>query len=265
MTYHNTVPFFVSMLSTIAFIGVFSRVFSRVLPKIIDYYKFVVVLMSYPEKLLGRRSNPKGEDFHERTLITETLENSSKNWCVTSTLVVGYLGITSLIEYGLSDMNIKSCTQIENYDLTHSMYPLGILTGYFVYDIIFNSPSPQFLFHHILGIGSSIIIIFTGYSIGAYYYELLLITEISTVFLNMYHLCVNTKKRKLACMTLFTLSFTIVRPLYMFRVLIKIFECFRYEKLYCALCVSVLSLYALNMYWYVAIIKKIYNLIKKSE
>jgi hypothetical protein len=263
MIHHNSQLFFTSMLFTIVFINILLKVLSF----IVNSYEFVVIMICEPEKLINNK-------------LCEKDTMKSKYWCIISMLIVGYLGINSLVKnclyglyglYGLNSLNsftiyqsIASCSQIENYDLSQSMYPLGILTGYFVHDIIFNSPSPQFIFHHLLSICSSFVIIYSEYSIGAYYHEILLITEISTIFLNMYHLCVNTEKRKIVCMILFTLSFTIVRPFYIFMVLLKIFECFRYETLYVTMCVLVFSLYVLNMYWYYAIIRKIYNLFQKN-
>lgn len=188
-------------------------------------------------------------------------------WTIVATIVVGFLGINTLYTRGINPYSV-SCAYIEAYDVEKSIDSLAILTGYFLYDILFRKPAKEYVIHHSIGIVASFIIMASLYSPGAFYTQILLITELSTIFLNMYHLCVNTKILKIFSMIMFTVTYTIVRVVYIFVVLTKIFQCAQYEPFdiyYALLCIMVFALYALNIYWYCKLIAKLSRIVSGKD
>lgn len=193
----------------------------------------------------------------------------SKNfaWTIVATIIVGFLGIDTLYTHGINPCSV-SCSVIEKYDIKNVTESLAMLTGYFLYDILFRRPAKEYIFHHSIGIISSFIIMTSLYSIGAFYAHILLITELSTIFLNMYHLSENTKILKIFSMIMFTFTYTVVRIVHIFVIITKIFQCTRndtFDIYYVIMCIMVFALYLLNVYWFIKIINKLSRIISGKE
>lgn len=205
-----------------------------------------------------------------KILVCCGYESKKQVVTIVQTIILGYFGIKSMHRHGFDAYNIE-CSEINNFHSPDTLFFCGLLVGYFLHDTIFQKPSKEYIFHHILGTIASLAVVFTQYHVSAYYYEILLILEITNIFLNMYYLSINTKIIKLVSMILFASSFTVIRVMYIPVILFRLIKCHDgsfyglNSYIYNLIIVNTLILYALNIFWYCKIINKLMEIIIKRK
>lgn len=187
---------------------------------------------------------------------------STKSWVILSTVVTVYMIVHSLLKHSIYIGDVE-CMVIESHDIKESLIPLSVISGYFIYDILYHKLTREQIFHHILGI-LPILMVFVSNNSAIYYTEVLLITEVSTIFLNMMYLCTKTKNRKIFFTICFISSFFAVRVMFIFILLTKMASCFRLCLSHVIIASAISSLYILNLYWFYMVVLKFINLILRQ-
>lgn len=174
-------------------------------------------------------------------------------WLLISAFVTIYLGITPLLKHGYFVDHI-SCNVLENTPIKESIMLLSVFVGYLWYDLLFNNISKMYKCHHLLCSMSVVMVVCKNHSPGVMFSELLMMAEISTIFLNLKTVTDGFLNKMFSL--LFMIIFILFRPLYMPQVFLKMIECIKYDFTYIIIVVSFASLLLMNFYWGIIIIKK---------
>jgi hypothetical protein len=174
-------------------------------------------------------------------------------WLLISTFVTIYLGITPLLKHGYFVDHIN-CNVLENTPIKESITLLSVFVGYLWYDLLFNNISTMYKCHHLLCSLSVVMVVCKNHSPGVMFSELLMMAEISTIFLNLKMITDGFLNKMFSF--LFMITFILFRPLYMPQVFLKMIECFKYDVTYIIIVVSFASLLLMNFYWGILIIRK---------
>lgn len=187
--------------------------------------------------------------------ITKSRSMTSQ-WLLISSIVTTFLGISPLLKHGYF-VNHITCDILNNTDIIQSIPVLSIFVAYLWYDLIFNQISTMYKFHHLICSLSVVWVISIGHSAGVMFSEILLIAEISTIFLNLKMITTGFVKNMISL--LFMITFIIFRSMYMPNVLLKMFECFSYDLSYIVIITIFTSVMIINYYWTVLIIGKVFT------
>lgn len=214
-------------------------------------------------------------NFQESTNFNNSY---SKQWIGISTITTLILGITPIIKYGIYNcifLNSTTRNMIITNNFIGNMYTLSLFVAYLWYDLLFNilnildihniykkiktlhKTDIIYICHHLLCTLPMIWFVFSEYALGIYFSEILLISELSTVFLNLKLATKIYKNLNNMFSFLFMITFLIVRSVFMPIVLYQIYMCFENSYQYYFVIGSFLCLIILNMYWTILIISKI--------
>ena len=185
-------------------------------------------------------------------------------WLIISSVITSYLGLTPFIKHGYF-VNHITCDILNNTDIYQSIPVLSLFVAYLWYDLIFNKISTMYKFHHIICSIPVVWFISIEHSAGIVFAEILMIAEISTIFLNLKMITSGLIKNIVTL--LFMITFVVFRPVYMPQVLFKMFECMplsldnklQYDAPYIVMTGVFTCIMILNLYWTVLIIKKAYS------
>ncbi|VBB18387.1 hypothetical protein YASMINEVIRUS_850 [Yasminevirus sp. GU-2018] len=190
------------------------------------------------------------KDVHPENVKGRTM---TRQWLLISTVVTGYLGFHSFLRHGYF-INRVPCEAVENYAVSDIVVPGSVIVGYLLYDLVFNGVSRVYVLHHVVGSIPVIMVIFLNHSKGAYFSDVLLSLEISTIFLNMKLIAPQFLNK--ALIYTFMGSFMVFRPLFLPIVMAKVVECGSYEPFYIFIALCLVALMLVNYYWTILMISK---------
>lgn len=150
-----------------------------------------------------------------------------------------------------------------DYD-THSsqiMFVSLLMIAYFVYDLTFNTPNREFIFHHLLALGC--VSIYAWNETYAFYVATAMVTEISTVFLSAFAMIENKNWWKAAVMIEFAVTFFICRIVLITTVILMIWFNETGIRFWTAL-TSFVIFGVLNYYWFYLIVRKVIRVCKSA-
>lgn len=200
----------------------------------------------------------------EKNSINQSNQTRDIVWDIVSTIITAYLGFGALYRHGYFISSV-SCSTIKSYDMSSYSFvlPCSVIMSYMLYDLMFNKLSNLYKFHHLISVIPLTILIIFSNSYGAYFTDVLLMTEISTVFLNGGFILTNLKRT--ISRVLFICTFMIFRPVLIIYVFLKMLECNDggYFFMFMFTCLSLLA--TLNGYWTLSIIKNITRAFIKNK
>lgn len=165
--------------------------------------------------------------------------------------------ITNLLYFDIHLINIKLKLDFLNstpYFYNH-LYIVSYLVSYFMYDLLFNKLNRDFIFHHIMILGSLVLYVLSEKY--TFYVYILIMTEISSIFLTLTHLANNNIIKKIY-IVLFVITFFLIRLCLVGITLLIIFRFESYSDKV-VLLPPYISIYLLNLYWFRLIVKKAYT------
>ncbi len=189
-------------------------------------------------------------DIHDHALMRG---NSTRQWNIASVIIVSELLTHCILNY----VQIINCEEVMNYDNDKGFTTITLFLSYIAYDLMFHKLTIEFYIHHILGFLTVLYVFLTNYKYGIYVTMLCILTEVSTIPLTMIYL--TSGKIRITFTIIFSIIFFIARPCYLLYVLSLIHLCFVYEFTYLFSYMVVLIIYILNIFWFLKIIRKIFN------
>lgn len=182
---------------------------------------------------------------------------TSKAWSIVAIMATGTIGVVAWITY---EFNLP-CSVIETYN-TIPITLLKILTmSYLSYDTLAHNIGYDMHLHHFIIYVSICSIFLLDYS--RYSAHGALVTELSSPVLSLIHLSSGTTK--LIFMITFVMIFFLTRIVFLGHVWYRCYECYT-PTVGDALCVGLIrTLYVLNCYWFVFILKKGYGTLTGSS
>jgi len=217
-------------------------------------YIFAIGLYIIEDALMKVLQSYDYTDIHE-----ETIEKGhyTRQINIMSAVMTGLLAFSSLVENGIPYISDKcECDDIRKYDVEKHAWPIILALSYFAYDSIFHKLTLIYYVHHFFGFFPVIVFLITKNSYGIYFSIALLLTEWSSLFLNLSYTVSDRIKKFLQCV--FFLTFILVRPVYMTTILKKIYECPPQIFIEYVGVASVVLLYVMNLYWCILLIRKMY-------
>lgn len=199
-------------------------------------------------------TNTDSKNTKSRSMTTQ--------WLLISSIVTSYLGFTPLFKHGYFVDHIN-CNILKTYDISQSILLLSLFVGYLWYDLLFNNISKMYKCHHLLCSLSVVMVVCKNHSAGVMFSELLMMAEISTIFLNLKMITTHLIKKIFSLM--FMITFILFRPIYMPQMFLKMLECIKYDFTYIIIAVSFASLLLMNFYWGFLIIKKALSSCSRSD
>jgi hypothetical protein len=177
-------------------------------------------------------------------------------WIVISSIVTTYLGITPLLKHGyfVNHITCEKLLSTTSSSMNESIPLLAVFVAYLWYDLMFNNISYMYVCHHLICCLPVIWVVCIDHTPGIMFSEILMIAEISTIFLNL-KMITNGIINKILSLV-FMITFILIRPIYMPQVLFKMFECWEQNFTYNVIIVAFVSLMIMNFYWSVLIIRK---------
>lgn len=182
-------------------------------------------------------------------------------WSIVSMIVSMFMGFTSLSKFFPVLPNIIMFDN--DYDIYSSVDTVSVFVAYVMYDLIFNRPPKTYIFHHVLCLMPIVIFTIYEYSYGMMVGEILLIAEISTIFLSMKSFIKYITESNMKIVNiLFVATFVTFRTLMMPYILLSLYFKVNTEPtidnilgMYTFISVFILTI--LNMIWSYVICKKI--------
>jgi hypothetical protein len=227
------------------------------------YLEFVIIaIMRFVELFLEFIFGLMGlNDIHEDKLDSKSKRTVQAN--LLSSITAGLIAYISISQQGLiiNTNGGVTCDIIRSHE-KFWLTPI-IMMAHFVYDACFHKITIEFLFHHTVGFIALLLVVTSDSNYGIYFANATLIVELSTIILNL--IFVTSDLTKTIMTVLFAIVFTLVRPVYMALLLSKMIECGLSDLSEKVSFVAFLSLYILNLYWFVFICKKVWCTIFKIK
>jgi hypothetical protein len=142
---------------------------------------------------------------------------------------------------------------------SHVMMASLLMTAYFVYDLVFNKPNREYIYHHVLCL--SCIGIYAWTQSYAFYVAAACVTELSTIFLAASVLFAKRSKGRALVMIDFCVTFFVCRIILIGIILMMIWFTESGTRLVTTMS-SFAALYILNIYWFVLITQKVVRVCK---
>lgn len=176
-------------------------------------------------------------------------KKDTRAWLLLTTPLIAYIGFNSLINYGYN-LGFQNCANIASFPASEAFVPFGLFTAYVWYDLFFNNLPFIFVFHHIIAGFVPVIMYLLNDRIGIYFTLIVMISEISTVFLNIVYLT-NGWFRSFFKLV-FTFTFIVFRPILYTSILFNVINCNEYFTTsfgYFVAFFSISFLWIINLYW----------------
>lgn len=176
-------------------------------------------------------------------------QKDTRAWLLLTTPILAYIGLDPLIKYGYN-IGVYECAKIASINHTDVFVPFGIFTAYVWYDLFFNRLPTIYVIHHIIIGFVPMIMYFANDTIGMYFTLLVMISELSTVMLNISMLMPAGWFRSFFRL-LFAFAFILFRPIMYTSIAINIFICNNYFTFvgYCIAAITITFLSIINIYW----------------
>lgn len=218
-----------------------------------------IVVISWLEKLFKYFFEVYDCGYYRKFTDKNMVKSSMTiQWLIVSMIVSMFMGFTSLNKFFPILLNMSENMFDNDYDVYDSIDNISVFVGYIVHDLIFNKPSRTYIFHHVLCLLPIIIFSIYEYSKGMMVGEILLIAEISTIFLSMktFMKYITGSEAKIVNI-MFAVTFVIFRTLMIPYILGCIYFKMGSDILAMYTFISVFVLAILNIIWSYVICKKI--------
>lgn len=169
------------------------------------------------------------------------------------TIILVYYGFDQYIVLSSN----ASCSEIRDYDINEHFFTMLLFIAYLVHDMIFHKLPLQSIVHHIFCCVSVTAILISRSKYGMYFATASMLVELSTPALNLIYLTKGTLNT--ISLILFGITFTIVRPIYMLLIILKMVQCGLEFNVEIFGFIIFIALYILNLYWFVLLIRKMYR------